>query len=188
MKNKINLLWNPFTRIAGWQAFAAGLAVFAVAAVVAAYGNLAFDGALDAHFGEGITVQKSFVMSALSLLSVVLFMYVGGLLLARSFRFQDILGTITLARFPFLILAVTSLFSKFPDAEQIIGNPMIIFSYPSFMIFTIIAIPVMVWVIVLHYNAFRVSTGIKGAKLTVVFIAALILAEVLSKVLIINLV
>lgn len=184
MKNKIHLLWNPFTRIAGWQAFAAGLAVFVIAAVVAAYGNLAFDGAVDAHFGEGITVQKSFVMSAISLLSVVIFMYAGGLLLTRSFRFQDILGTMTLARFPFLILAVTSLFSKFPDAEEIIGNPMLLLSYPSFIVFTIIAIPVMVWVIALHYNAFRISVGVKGAKLTVVFIAALLLGEVLSKVLI----
>ena len=53
--NNWNLLWNPFIRVAGWQAFGVGIIIVLISAVLASYGNLAFDGAIDAHFGDNIT-------------------------------------------------------------------------------------------------------------------------------------
>lgn len=179
-----NLLWNPFTRIAGWQAFGIGIIIVLVSAVLASFGNLAFDGAIDAHFGDNVTMVQSLVVSGISLLSVVLSMWVAALIISNNFRFVDILGTMTLARAPFLILAVLSLFATSPSTEQLLENPMIIFDYPSVLIIGLIAVPIIIWSIALMYNGLKVSTGVKGGKLTIGFIVGLLAAEIISKVLI----
>jgi hypothetical protein len=90
----------------------------------------------------------------------------------------------TLARAPFLILAVLSLFAISPDVEQVLQNPMIVLDYPSFLVLGVISVPIIVWYIALMYNALKVSTGTKGTKLTIGFIGGILVAEVISKLLI----
>lgn len=181
---KWSLLWNPFIRVAGWQAFFVGLIVITVTGFVASYGNLLFDGAIDAHFGGEVSIGKIFLLLAIDLISVVLMMYLAGLFISKNFRFVDILGTMTLSRSPFLVLALSALFVRQPDLSEIIKNPMIVLSYPSFILFGIISIPVIVWYIALMYNALKISTGVRGTKLTIVFILTLLIAEIVSKALI----
>ncbi|HHU25097.1 MAG TPA: hypothetical protein GXZ56_00505 [Bacteroidales bacterium] len=189
--NNWNLLWNPFTRVAGWQAFWVGMVIVVASALLASYGNLLFDGAIDAHFHHYVGIAHSFVVTGISLLSVVAAMYVAALIISRSVRFIDILGTMTLARAPFLLLAIISPFVSFPSMDLLIQDPLTSFGYPMLMyfvrhpmslIFIIISLPVIVWLIALMYNGFKVSTGAKGKKLVVAFIVALLIAEVLSKV------
>lgn len=179
--NNWNLFWNPFIRLAGWQAFGVGIIIVLISAVLASYGNLAFDGAIDAHFGDNITIAQSLLVTGISLFSVVLSMYVIGLIISKNFRFVDILGTTTLARAPFLILAVLSLFVTSPDVEQVLQNPMIVLDYPSFLVLGVISVPIIVWYIALMYNGLKVSTGVKGSKLTIGFIGGILVAEVISK-------
>jgi len=181
---KWGLLWNPFIRVAGWQAFFVGLIVIAVTGFIASYGNLLFDGAIDAHFGEEVPIGKMFLLLTIDLISVVLIMYMTGLFISKNFRFVDVLGTMTLSRAPFLVLALSALFVRQPDLSEIIKNPMIVLSYPSFILFGIISVPVIVWYIALMYNALKISTGVRGTKLTIAFILALLIAEIVSKVLI----
>ena len=183
MKNDWKLLWNPFSRIAGWQAFAIGLVIFVITTAVGKYANLAFDGAIDAHGGgDAFTMTQAFLLAGISLLSVVVVMYLLAFALTRQFRFIDILGTMTFARFPFFIMAIAAFYTKFPSTDEIINNPLSIMSNISLIIFGIISIPVGIWVIALMYNAFKVSTGAKGPKLIAIFITGLILAEIISKV------
>ena len=179
-----SLLWNPFIRIAGWQAFGMGIVIVIISAVLASFGNLLFDGAIDAHFVSNVSIWSSFIVTGISLLSVVLSMYVIGLIISKNFRFVDILGTMTLARAPFLILAVLSLFVTSPDVEQVLQNPMIVLDYPSFLVLGVISVPIIVWYIALMYNGLKVSTGTKGTKLTIGFIGGILVAEVISKLLI----
>ncbi|NLI72265.1 MAG: hypothetical protein GX361_05980 [Bacteroidales bacterium] len=183
MKNK-SLIWNPFTRIAGWQAFGIGIVIVVVSAVIAGFGNLLFDGAIDAHFGDDVGVVKSLVVNGISLISVVLVMYITGLIISRDFRFVDILGTMTLARAPLLILALIALFVSSPSEAKVLENPMIVLNYPSLIIFGLISIPIIVWFVALMYNGLKVSTGAKGKKLVIGFIGGLLFAEIISKMLI----
>lgn len=180
-----NLLWNPFTRIAGWQAFWIGIVIVIISTILAHFGRLLFDGALDAHFGIRTTMTESLIVMGVSLLTVVLVMYVTGLLIAKNFRFVDILGTMTLARAPFLILAILSLFTTFPEVEEIMSDPMIFLDYPSTILFMVITVPVIVWYIALLYNGFKVSTGAKGAKLIIGFVVGILVAEAISKLVLI---
>ncbi len=180
--NNWNLIWNPFTRVAGWQAFWVGMVIVVASAVLASYGNLLFDGAIDAHFGNDVGIVQSLAVTGISLLSVVVAMYLAALIISKSVRFIDILGTMTLARAPFLLLAIISPFVSYPTVDQLLQDPVVLFKYPWSLLFILISLPVIVWFIALMYNGFKVSTGAKGTKLVIAFIVALLVAEVLSKV------
>jgi len=178
------LMVNPFTRIAGWQAFGLGLVFLVVSGIVGGFGNVVFDGVIDTHLAKQVTMLQSFSYLSLSLLTLVVIMWIAGLLIAKSFRFIDILGTMTLSKAPFLLLAFAGYFAKMPDMTEVMKNPMIIFNSISMVLFMILSIPVLVWSITLMYNALKISCGVSGGKLTIAFIAGILLAETISKLLI----
>ena len=173
-------LINPFTRIAGWQAFGMGLLILLVTGVVGAYSNVAFDGVFDMHLMD-LTLEKSLLIQAISVVSLVLVMWVTAMLVSKTFRFIDILGTMSLARAPFLLLAFAGFFTTTPDMQALMKDPYSIFESVSFIVVMVLSLPVIVWNITLMFNALRVSCDIKGSKLTIAFILALFVAEIISK-------
>jgi len=188
MKNKefFKLLINPFTRIAGWQAFGLGLVVLCISGIIGTYGNVIFDGVIDMHFAKGITMPYSFSCMAINTLTLVVVMWITGVIISKSFRFIDILGTMTLSKAPFLLLAIAGFFTKAPDMNEIMKNPMAILSSTSFLVLTLMTIPILIWSITLMYNALKISCGVKGNKLTVAFIIAILISEAISKILILK--
>ncbi len=56
-----------------------------------------------------------------------------------------------------------------------------------FFVAAIIAILMIIWMVALMYKAYTVSCNLKGAKAVVTFIISLILAEIVSKILILAL-
>jgi len=185
MKSKsiFGLLMNPFTRIAGWQAFGLGLFFMVLMGLLGAYNSIAFNGVIDMHMFE-LSIPQSFLYLAVDLVCLVVVMWITGLVVTKNFRFIDILGTMALAKAPFLILAIAGFFTTAPNVAEINKDPYIIFQSVSFIIIMVLSIPVMVWSITLMYNALKISCDVKGSKLTTSFIIALFVAEALSKILI----
>ena len=70
--------------------------------------------------------------------------------------------------------------------NELIKDPTIVFHSISFIILILLSIPVTIWSIILMFNALKVSCGINGNKLGSAFIIALLVAEVISKILIFN--
>lgn len=185
MKSKsiFGLLMNPFTRIAGWQAFGLGLLFILLMGFIGANSGIAFDGVFDMHMFE-ITVQQSFLYLAIDIVCLVLVMWITGLIVSKNFRFIDILGTMTLAKAPFLLLAIMGYFTTAPDINEIMKDPYAIFQSISFVIMMILSLPVMVWSITLMFNALKISCDLKGSTLTVAFIIGLFVSEIIAKILI----
>ncbi len=116
MKNNISeWLFNPFKRIAGIEAFIIGLAIAAVAAVIGSFSGVVFDGIIDVHFDKQLTLSKSLICSGIDIVILVLFMYLAGLIVAKGFRFVDMLGTMTLSRAPFILLAIAGFIASPPN-------------------------------------------------------------------------
>jgi len=182
-KNVFGFLMNPFTRIAGWQAFGLGLFFVVLMGLLGAYSDIAFDGVIDMHMID-ISLLQSFLYLGIDLVCLVVVMWMTGLIVSRKFRFIDILGTMTLAKAPFLLLSIAGFFTAAPELSEIYKDPYVIFQSISFIILIVLSIPVIIWSITLMYNAFKVSCDIKGSKLTGVFIIGLLVSEVLSKILI----
>lgn len=183
-KNVLRYIYNPFEKIAGWQALILGLIIVVLSGFIGKQANLMFDGAIDAHFGKEVTYYQTFMMLFIDVACVGVVMYLAGLVVSRNFRFIDLLGTMTLARAPYLLLSVSGLFVTVPETAELLANPALIFSNPGFLIFITLSFPAVIWVIALMYNAWKVSTGAKGPKMIITFIAGLFAAEVISKILI----
>ena len=186
MKNKFNLryIYNPFEKIAGWQALLYGLVFVVLSGWIGKQADLLFDGAIDAHLFKDVTYYQAFMQLFIDVVCVGVVMYLAGLFVTKSFRFIDILGTMTLARAPFILLSLSGLFVTVPETADLLANPYQVFTNPGFLVFIVLTFPVLVWVIALMYNAWKVSTGAKGPKMIAGFIAGLFVAEVISKILI----
>jgi hypothetical protein len=184
MKNKdiFNFMFNPFTRIAGWQAFGLGLVFVIFMGVIGTYSNVSFNGALDAHFIQHMTFISSFSLLAIDLISLILIMYITGLIISKGFRFIDILGTMTLAKAPLVIIAFAGYFNKTIFQNTIPENPIEMFQSITFIILMILSVFIIIWNITLMYNAFKTSCDVKGSKLTIAFIIALVASEAVSQI------
>lgn len=184
MKNKEfwGLMFNPFTKIAGWEALGLGLAINILAAFIGIYSRTVFDGAFDVHLVPQADLIKSFSYMGISLFSLILTMTILAFVISQSFRIVDIIGTLLLSRAPLILIALAGFFTQAPDIKAIVANPAALFTSVSFIAVMILIVPVIIWSVMLQYNAMKVSCGVKGNKLIVGFIIALFAAEVLSKI------
>lgn len=180
-------LTNPFRRIAGWRAFVIGLIIMIPTVWIGAVNNIYFSGAFDAKVGATLPIGSAFLMQLIGLASLVAVFYLVGKLFARGTRFQDILGTITLSRAPYLLIVFVLLFMPGRDAVSTIEGGVMEVDITPFMdnivpiaIMTLITTVIIVWHFMLLFNAFSVSTGLAGAKRGWLFALSAVLAEVLS--------
>lgn len=182
MKNNISeWLFNPFKRIAGIEAFIIGLIIASITALIGSFSGVVFDGIIDVHFDKQLTLGNSFLCTFIDIFTLVLFMYLAGLVVAKGFRFVDMLGTMTLSRAPFILLAISGFIASPPDLQSIYNNPFVIFESKGFIVMMLLSIPVTCWVIILMYRAFVIITGKNSSKSLILFIAAFFMAELISK-------
>lgn len=169
-------LFNPFTYIAGLPALLIGFAFMLLTLIGGYYGNLHFNGVIDAHFGISAGFQTYMLEQLVAWACPVLIFYLLALMLSKSnFRFIDIAGTMAVSRAPMLLLSIAAIFLKGYMANV---NPLKVDK-------TLIAVGLLmllpcIWMIALMYNAFTVSANLKGSKAVTGFIIGLIVAEVIS--------
>ncbi|MCL1932368.1 MAG: YIP1 family protein [Candidatus Azobacteroides sp.] len=187
MKNNWKLVYNPFEKVAGWKAFGIGIVILSITTIIGYFGNTVFY-ALEIKIGSSVTWSTAFFVQFLGLAVTVVIMYATALLFAKHTRFQDILGTVTLAKYPLLLVALVGLAlgkSMAPlDAEKLIKMEYTFFDLIPLILFGVATIIFVVWEIALLYNAFRVSTNLKGLKCALLFIAVLLISEIVTLVLV----
>ena len=179
-----SLIFNPFKRIAGWEAFGIGLVIVVLTTFTGNFAGIYFDGVIDMHFAETFDSLKSWLMIPVNIISISVIMWLAGITVSKNFRFIDILGTMTLSRAPFLLIALASFFVKVPDLSGIMQDPFVIFDSISFIIILIFTFPIIIWSVTLLYNAYKISSGASGQKLSISFLFGLIIAEIISKIII----
>jgi len=187
MENKWKWIYNPFEKVAGWKAFGIGIVILAITTVVGYLGSMVFYG-LSAKVVPSITWSMACSLQSLGLAVWVVLMYLTALLFAKHVRFQDILGTLTLAKYPLLLMAIVNMtFGKSIssiDVKELLNGDYSSLNIVPLFIFGIIAMILLVWEIALMYNAFRVSANLKGLKCAVLFTTALLISEIILMVLV----
>lgn len=185
MRNKLRVICNPFVWIAGWKAFIIGAIVVSLSVVIACYGNQYYQGAMNVRLVSKANLGYAFLSQFVGLFYMISLFFIAGKVYSKGVRFQDVLGTVTLARYPYIIPAI---FGYFMDFDKMNDITMDILSgkldgIMSGLVFLtaigIVMLIVVVWYIALLWNAFRVSTDIKGGKGIAVFIIVLILSDLL---------
>lgn len=194
MKNKRSiksLLFRPFQYIAGGQSLIIGIIFLLILSFAGFLTNTYFDGVLDIHFGCLETPSSfwvHFICVFASWLILSLLMYLTAFILNRKTRIVDMFGTLAMAKTPYLLAALVGLIPSLHicfeglsitmDREelQILMSTLLA---PA-LISMVVIIPIIIWYIVLLYNAFSVSSNLKGSKGTIAFTIALIISELIS--------
>lgn len=185
------ILFTPFERYAGGEALTAGLIFALLAALGAVLFSTRFDGVLDAHFVTGeVTVATAIIDQSVNLLSAFTVFYLLAYLMgARGMRAVDMAGTLSAARAPYVLMPLLNI-NDFMSrhnasvAEGIAADPLnpdleLLIPLIPAIFFSLILV---VWMIALMFNAWKVCTNFKKGKLIGGFIAALILSELISVV------
>lgn len=183
--------FNPFHYIAGWDALLLGLGMMALAAFLGYITNYWQDGLIDLHIGPEGPFWLHMAMAVTNWLLVVIILTPLAFWLSDSkIRFLDLAGTLALARYP-MILAMLPGFSTIPVklADYMMytfvgqGKPVDIspLDITLAVVFGIVVILCLIWMVALHYHAYRMSANLSGKKAGISFAAGYVVAYVLSK-------
>jgi hypothetical protein len=179
-------LLNPFEYIAGAHALFIGWGVMALTAIIGYYSHTHFDGVIDIHIGRISPMQVYFLEQLADWGCLVLLLYPAALFFSNSkIRFIDIAGTLALARWVMVFPAIMSFGAKpfpapFPKFHTPGETMKFMSTYTTTIVLGVLMIPFTVWMIALMYNAFKVSSNIKGGKATGIFIAGIFTAEIVA--------
>ncbi len=185
-------LFNPFKFIAGSKALLLGIGAMLVTALLCMTLSTHLDGVIDLHLGRVTPSYIYFIEPIIDWLCLAIPLYIfGRILSSSSVRFIDVAGTSALARYPIFFAVLASMLTPHhrgdPNTfiQQIQSDPQLIM---RLAITGLLLVPVMVWTVALMYNAYSVSANMKGPKSAWTFVVSILIAEVVSKLIIINLV
>ena len=178
MKSKfqsgIALMINPFERIAGWQALGIGVVVMALTAVVGKINHITFLGSVYVDPITTFSFPVAFAIQIINYLLLFLIMWIAGLCFSKSkLRAVDVAGTMALTRIPMLLLSIVFFLPIAPASP---------YDITRWIVVCLICVPFMIWMVALMYNAYSVSCNMKGSKAIISFIGALIVAEIVIRV------
>lgn len=194
MKNETLTSWlfTPFKFIAGSKALFIGIGVLVLLSVLGYLGNVHFGGII----GPSIAASSShspYIVHAVYQLSAwasmtLIFYIIARIVSKTSVRLIDIAGTMAVSQAPFILVALLGLF---PEVHLHIGDPntaniheimqVVKDNIVTITIVSIISILVMIWSMILKYNAYSVSANVKGLIGGFSFTIGIIICEILSR-------
>jgi len=163
------------TRFAVLAAFVTALLQLAVALLL----HVRFDGALDSHVtGARVAFTPAILDLAVAWPLTALVFFAVSRLFARQGRFVDLLAGVGIARLPLVAAGVItgSFRGVFLDAASgTVG--------PALVAVSLALVPLVVWFVALLVMGLRAASGLRAGKLALASVTAIVVAEVISKVL-----
>lgn len=191
--SKLNTLFtiliNPFQKIAGWHALVIGIVIMLLLSYFGVLAGVYFDGVLG--FSQANLLANAKIPPSFSLLLVqniigclVLTLFFAGLTYLfgqKRIRVIDFIGTITLSRFPLLVmLLVTALGKYFNPAPFLEKPPFHLHIDMMYVIFGILISVFQIWQYATYYFAFKESSGLPEGKLWFGLAVSLVLGHLVA--------
>lgn len=186
-------LFNPFEKHGEKTLLTVGLISTLLGSLLGYIFYARFDGVLDLHFTPKIQVYQPFLDNLINVMALTTLLYTVGSMVNVKTRLVDIMGISLVSRTPLYLLPLFNIGNFISDATssvinpetlEIVGmSPNVLIPILIFAFFTILAT---IWYLTLLYNGFKVASNAKGTKPAALFILAVLLAEVVSKYLILQ--
>lgn len=189
-KNKIiGYLFQPYLYVDGWKAIGWGLGFQLLATLLAFLLSGRFDGFLDYHFGDKLRFSQ--VASDQLINLAVLLLVFGGCITLMSRgrnRLTDVIGLLLLARAPVVLLPLLNLGDYFRQlSPRLLTDELALSQLPTpaesiaLLLFSLFSLAILVWWLVMLFQVFRLLIHKTGMGYTLLFILLVVLAEYLSK-------
>ncbi len=183
-----SILFHPFENYSEKQLLSIGLLFASISIYLASILGGHFDGAIDVHLvSQQVPLLNVFIESLISVLSLVLLIYIFGKIYNSKTRFIDIVITVLIARIPLYLILVFNINFFYSDLALSLGvDPAALQNLPKEVLINLLLVSLLIfgfviWFFVLLWNGFKTATNAKGSKPVILFIVAVILAEVVSK-------
>ncbi len=184
------LLFKPFEKYSENKLLVVGVLATLVGIYLATTFNIRFDGVLDVHAVASVSYLQALLDSLIDIISLVLFLFLAAKYINPKTRFIDLVTTAIIARIPLYLLSFGNWNNMLYKAgESIIQQltPEAISEIPSttfwvLAVFSIFSIVLLIWYISLLFNGFKTASNAKEKKAVYIFIGALIIAEIVSKI------
>ena len=189
------VLINPFEKYASTQLLVGGLLMLLAGSYLGFVFHARFDGVIDLHFTEKILWYQPLIDNLINTACLFLLLFMLGNYINKKTRAIDILNPVLIGRVPLYLLTFFNIDGYMTRMTQSILEQVDIENLGAgirwetgdiiaIVLFSCIALAFLVWFVLLLYNGFRVATNTKGGKNIALFAAALVVAEIVSKIVI----
>lgn len=181
---------NPFEKYAATTLLIVGLCAMVMGWLAGYYFNARFDGVIDLHFVAQTELHEPLADLVISVMMTAIVLFIIGRYINSKTRFIDLLNASLIGKIPFYVLTVFNWNGMiFKSTEQLMKSvqenvlaPPDTATLLPILAFSLVALAALVLAIVLWYNGYKVAANAKGNKSVFRFVAALLMAEILSKV------
>jgi len=114
-------------------------------------------------------------------------MYFAGFYRNKKTRLIDIFNTVLIARVPFYFLTLFNVTNALSVDANLPIDEITEFAMSNLLLLipmTVFMILIVVWMLALLYNGYKIATNAKGNNSIILFIVALFAAEIISKLII----
>jgi len=188
------VFFNPFEKYAENNLLIFGILITLIGSYLGYLFQGRFDGVIDLHFVASTTLFEPFIDNLINIFSLFIVLFLLGKYINPKTRIIDILTPVMIARLPFYLLTFSNYQHFISDvSEKLIASidlqnmPADLNIDTSDMVITILfaglSILFLAWFVILLFNGFKVATNSRGIKNNLLFAGAIILAEILSKIL-----
>jgi len=186
------LIFNPFEKISEKKLLLIGITSMLVGATLGYLFNARYDGVFDLHFEKNTSYFNALLDILISVSTTCLLLLAVGKYTNPKTRLIDIFNTCTIAKIPFYVLTFFNInnwiyYSSEKLVESLQHNLMKMPSLSEFvpvLLFSMLTILGLVLSALLLFNGYKVATNAKGTKSIGLFVVALFLAEIFSKIII----
>ena len=175
------MLLNPFDHLSTPAGWLVGLIVLAASVGVSRLG-IRFDGALDVHAASGAVPWARAAIDMVNDVGVTAIVFwVASLVAGRRGRIPDFVLGVLVARVPVVVVGAI-VFALFPPPEEVLAQITSGAGPDVRVVLTsVLTIPLMLWFLAWLYRGFAHASGLRSVRSAVTFGAALIVAEILTK-------
>ena len=182
-------LWlNPFQKIAGFKALIMGMIILLAMSGMGVIAKVYFIGSISLINASAVvkqTMDIGFLLLAYQnivswLILSIMFILTAMILQKKKIRIIDFLGTVSLARFPSLLITLLTAIVRMinPGILDVDLSKGIQLHVPlSQTLYGVTLMVLIIWQIFTYFYAFKESSGLIGKKLVLGFIASIIAAE-----------
>lgn len=184
------IILNPFTKFSERQLLLIGVFSAIIGNLIASAFGVTYDGVLDVHLKPQITFLESVKENVISIIIVTLLLFVLGKLINAKTRFIDILNSCLFFRIPIYLSALltalpiiktveTEVLKNIDSMDKIKFEPIDLI---GLIIISVILIVLLIYAITLLFQGFKTATNAKKGLHYLGFGIAIVLAEVISKI------